>query len=149
MPENNTGPLTLTPAHLTACLAACVNGPYADDDTADVAGLTAETVRYLNYAAPRGGVTDPATIATVTANLATAAYRLPQLLTALGDWLTAEAAADRLADDHRRPPAQLTARIRAAISQASDHADSLAAALNTAHNLAATLHAAGPAVPAA
>ena len=44
-------------------------------------------------------------------------------------------------------PDQLTARIRAAISQASDHADNLATALNTAHNLAATLHAAGPAAP--
>jgi len=35
---------TLTPAYLTACLAGLVNGPYADADTADAAGLAAETV---------------------------------------------------------------------------------------------------------
>jgi hypothetical protein len=145
MPENNSSMFTLTPAHLTACLVTLVNGPYADDDTAGVADLAAEAVRYLNYAAPRGGVTDPATIATVTASLATAAYRLPQLLTALGDWLNAEAAAGRLGDDHHRPPARLAALIRAAVSTASDHADDLAAALNAVHNLTATLHTAAPA----
>ena len=66
--------------------------------------LAAEAVRYLNHAAPRGGVTVPATVATVTADLSAAAYRLPQLLAGLGDWLTAEAAAGRVGDDHRRPP---------------------------------------------
>jgi hypothetical protein len=149
MHETSSTPFTIAPAHLTACLATLVHCPYADADTAGVAGLTAEAVRYLNYAAPRGGITEPATVATVTANLATAAYRLPQLLGALGDWLKAEAAAGRLADDHRRPPEHLTTLIRAAISQAADHADNLATALNTAHNLAATLHAAGPSAPAA
>jgi hypothetical protein len=74
---------------------------------------------------------------------------MPQLLAALGGWLEAEAAAGRLADDHRRPPADLTAKIRAAFSDAGDHAGSLARALSTAHNLAATLHTADPAAPAA
>jgi hypothetical protein len=101
------------------------------------------------YARSRQHRTEPATVATVTANLATAAYRLLQLLAALSDWLKAEAATGRLADDHHRPPDQLAALIRAAISQATDHADNLATALNTAHNLAATLHTAGPAAPAA
>jgi hypothetical protein len=104
MPENEASPFTLAPAHLSVCLVTLIHGPYADADTVGVADLAAEAVRYLNYAAPRGGVTDPATIAAVTADLATAAYRLPQLLTALGDWLNAETAADRIADDHRRPP---------------------------------------------
>jgi hypothetical protein len=149
MPETAANPFAVTPALLTQHLADLAHGPYADADTADAAGLAAEAVRYLNYAAPRGGVTDPATIATVTASLATAAYRLPQLLTALGDWLNAEAAAGRLGDDHRRPPEHLAALIRAAVRTASDHADDLAAALNAAHNLTATLHAAGPGTPAA
>jgi hypothetical protein len=149
MPESDTSPFTIAPAHLTACLTTLVHGPYADADTASVGDLTAEAIRYLNYAAPRGGITEPATVATLTASLATAAYRLPQLLAALGDWLQVEAAAGRLADDHHRPPDQLTTRICTAVSHASDRADELAAALNTAHNLAATLHAAGAAAPAA
>jgi hypothetical protein len=148
MPENVSIPITLTPAHLSACLAGLVHGPYGDADTAGVAGLAAETIRYLNYAAPRGGVTDPATVYAVSGDLAAAAYRVPQLMTALGDWLAAEAAAGRLADDHHRPPAQLTARIRAATSEAADRAESLAAGLSAVHNLAATLHTAGPAAPA-
>jgi len=99
---------------------------------------------------PRAGASpSPATVATITADLAAAAYRLPQLLTALGDWLKAETGAGRIGDDFHRPPAHLTALIRAAISQATDHADDLATALNTTHNLAATLHATGPAAPAA
>jgi hypothetical protein len=122
-----------------------IHGPYGDADTAGVAGLAAETIRYLNYAAPRGGVTDPATVYAVSGELATAVWRLPQLLAALGGWLEAEAAAGRLTDDHRRPPADLAALIRGAFSDAGDHAGSLARALSTAHNLAATLHAAGPA----
>jgi hypothetical protein len=41
MPESSS-PFALTPAHLTACLATLINGPYAGDDTAGVAGLAAE-----------------------------------------------------------------------------------------------------------
>jgi len=116
MPENTDTGSQLSPAQLTARLAARLHGPYDDLDTVGAADLTA------------------------------AAYRL---LTALGDWLTAEAAAGRVGDDHRRPPADLIALIRAAFSQADDHADGLADALSTAHNLASTLHAAVPAAPAA
>jgi hypothetical protein len=139
----------LPPAQLCAVLEALVHGPYGDADTAGVAGLAAESVRYLNYAVPRGGVSDPATVAAVAAELSTAAYRLPQLLAALGGWLTAEADAGRVADDHRRPPAELAAKVRAAFGEADDYAAGLARALSAAHNLAATLHAAGTAAPAA
>jgi hypothetical protein len=75
MPENDSSPFTITPAHLRACLVRLVHGPYADADTVGVGGLAAEAIRYLNHAAPRGGVTDPATVADVTADLATVAYR--------------------------------------------------------------------------
>jgi hypothetical protein len=149
MPENDSNPFTLAPAHLSACLVTLIHGPYADADTVGVGGLAAEAVRYLSYAAPRGGVTDPATIATVLADLATTAYQLPQLVGVLGDWLEAEAAGGRLGGDRRRPPAQLADRVRAAMSQAADHAGSLATALSAAHDLAATLQAASPAAPAA
>jgi hypothetical protein len=149
MPEDTGAGSQLSPAQLTEHLAALVHGPYDDLDTAGAAGLAAEAVRYLNYAAPRGGVTVPATVATVTADLAATVYRLPQLLTALGEWLTAEAAAGRVGDDHCRSPDDLIALIRAAFSQAGDHADRLADTLSAARNLASTLHAARPAAPAA
>jgi hypothetical protein len=76
-------------------------------------------------------------------------YQLPQLLVALGDWLRAGAAADRLADVRRRPPTDLAALICTAFDYAGDQASVLARALSAAHNLAATLHAADPVGPAA
>ena len=48
-------------------LAATVHGPY--DATANAAALAAEAIRYLNYATPRGGITEPATLYSVTAEL--------------------------------------------------------------------------------
>ncbi|HEY5398270.1 MAG TPA: hypothetical protein VIL16_23075, partial [Trebonia sp.] len=120
MPETNDIPAA------TAQLAGLVHGPYADASTAAAADLAAETIRYLNHAAAKGGITDPATIAAVTASLAASAYRLPQLLNTISEWLKAETTAGRIADDHRRSPDQLTARIRAAIIQTADNADALA-----------------------
>jgi hypothetical protein len=146
MPETSHAPDTT--AQLTASLAALTDGPYADASTEAAADLAAETIRYLNNAAAKGGITDPATIAALTASLATAAYRLPQLLNTISEWLRAETTAGRIADDHRRSPDQLAARIRAAITHAADNADSLAAALAAVHNLTATLHTAEPAAPA-
>jgi hypothetical protein len=49
-----------------------------------------------------------------------------QLGAALGGWLTAEAGAGRMADDHRRPPAELATKIRAAFAEAGECADGLA-----------------------
>jgi hypothetical protein len=146
MPETKDIPVTT--AQLTVSLAGLTHGPYADASTADAAELAAETVRYLNHAAAKGGITDPATIDAVTASLATAAYRLPQLLHTISEWLRAETTAGRIADDHRRSPDQLTARIRAAITHTADNAEELAAALAAVHNLTATLHTAEPAAPA-
>ncbi|HET6190178.1 MAG TPA: hypothetical protein VFE59_24660 [Trebonia sp.] len=82
MPDTDTD-RSLLPAQLGAALAALVHGPYADEDTAGVAGLAAEAVRYLNHAVPRGGVAVPATVADVASDLSTMACRLPQLLAAL------------------------------------------------------------------
>ena len=150
MPDAAQPATAFTPGQLTARLAALVHGPYSDADTAAAADLAAEAVRYLNYAAPRGGLTEPATIAAVAAGLATALYRLPQLLYQVRDWLDAENDAGRIADDHRRPPVQLTDATRVLLNRAADHTDRLASDLTDIHNLAATLHAAvGPAAPAA
>jgi hypothetical protein len=146
MPETTDTPATT--AQLAAGLAGLIHGPYADASTAGAAELTADTLRYLNHAAAKGGITDPATIAAVTASLATTAYRLPQLLNTISEWLRAETTAGRIADNHRRSPDQLTARIRTAITHTADSAASLAAALAAVHNLTATLHTAEPAAPA-
>jgi hypothetical protein len=147
MPE--TSDLPITTAQLTAGLAGIIHGLRCPDaSTASAADLAAETTRYLNHAAAKGGITDSATIAALTASLATAIYRLPQLMNTISEWLRAETTAGRIADDHRRPPDQLTARIRAAATHAGDTADSLAAALAAVHNLTATLHTAEPAAPA-
>ena len=111
--------------------------------------MTAEAIRYLNHAAPRGGITDPPTISLTAANLAAAAYRTPQLLTQLAEWLVAETIAGRVADDHHRPAWQQTDAARILLWEAIDHAEHLANALNAAANITATLHAADPAAPAA
>jgi hypothetical protein len=142
MPETSDNPVTT--AQLAAGLAGLTVGPYADATTSGAADLAAETIRYLNHAAAKGGITEPATIAAVTSSLTTAAYRLPQLLHTISEWLRAETTAGRIADDHRRSPDQLTARIVAAITQAADNADDLAASVAAVHNLTATLHTASP-----
>jgi len=85
-------------------MAARVHGPYADADSASAAEVTAGALRYLNHAAPRGGVTEPATVTTVAAHLAATAHRLPQLLTQLAEWLAAEAAAGRSPTTTAAPP---------------------------------------------
>lgn len=136
--------IMVTPAQLTASLASLTDGPYTDLSTAAAADLAAETIRYLNDAAPMGGITDPGTVAAVTANLATAAHRLPQLLTAISEWVETEAAAGRITDDRGRPAAQLTELV----SQAAESADALASTLAGLHRLTATMHS-GAAVPAA
>jgi hypothetical protein len=149
MPATSDAPRPLELAYLAQRLAALARGPHDDLDTASAAGLAAEAIRYLNHAVPRDGITVPATAYTVTGHLREAASRLPQLLTALGHWLAAETAAGRTGDDHARPPAETVAQIQAAYSRAADHADGLTDALDTAHELAATLRAVRPPAPAA
>jgi hypothetical protein len=124
------------------------HGPYADASTTRAADLAVETIRYLTLATAEGGITDPATIAAVTASLTTTAHRLPQLLNTISAWLVAGTVAGRIADDHQGSSDQLTDRIRAASAHAADAADDLTVALAAVYNLSATLHAAEPAAVA-
>jgi hypothetical protein len=153
MPENadpGSASPALAPAQLAAALAARIGGPHCDADTVGAAETAAEAIRYLNHAAPRGGVTEPATVSTAAAALAAAAYRLPQLLAQLAEWLAAETAVGRIADDHHRPAWQLADATHILLWEATEHADHLASALSAAANITATLHAIdGPAAPAA
>jgi hypothetical protein len=134
-----------SPARYARELTGQRHGPHDDTTTAGTAALTAETIRYLNYAATHGGLTSPATICTLTGELSAAASRLPQLLTRLAGWLDTQASTGAIADDHHRPAPDITGQARAALELAARHAASLAAALAAAQNLTATLHPAAPA----
>jgi hypothetical protein len=126
-------------------LADVLHGPYSGLATAEAAVPAAEAVRYLNYAAMHGGVADPAAVTAVVAELCTAVYRVPQLLGLLGDWMTSEAGAGRMADDAGRSAWQLAESARAVLGEACEHADALARCLGVAHSLAASLRATDPA----
>jgi hypothetical protein len=143
MPE--TSDIPVTTAHLTAILAGLAHAPTPTpvpraSPTWQPRPSATSTTPPSKAASPTPPPSPP-----VTASLATAAYRLPQLLNAITEWLRAETAAGRIADDHGRSPGQLTDRIRAAITQTADSAAALAADLAAVHNPTATLHTAEPA----
>ena len=97
----------LTPDRLRVELTRRLDGPHADEHTGAAADLAAESVRFLNYATGShsgAGLRYPATVYTVTANLAEAAHRMPQLCDQLTRWLQTELAAGHLASDDRTPP---------------------------------------------
>jgi hypothetical protein len=135
--------LTPAPREYALQLTVLADGPHDDVTTAGVAQIVAEAVRFLNYAVTRGGITEPATIYTVTGELTSAAYRLPQLLSQLGEWLTTEARAGRIADDHGRPTWQLADQIGAELAEASGHADRLNTTLAAVQSLTSSLHSTG------
>jgi hypothetical protein len=134
----------MTPAQLAAELAAGLDGPHADEDTTGAAWLAAEAVRFLNYATGSHagqGLIFPATVYSVTGNLAEAAERLPQLFGQLTRWLDAEHAAARLGDDHGGPVGPLTDRARFHLDHAAYHAVTLSEELAAAQSALATVHA--------
>ena len=119
------------------------HGPYSDLATVEAAGLLAESVRYLNHAAARDGMSDPAAAAAVLAYVCSAVYRFPRLFGLLGDWAAAEAAAGRLADDDGCPGWQLAESARSVLRTATEDADALARCLGAAHSLTSTFPGAG------
>ena len=134
------------PGQYARDLSGRAHGPHDDQATTGAAALAAETIRYLSYATTHGGLSDPATVYAVAGDLSAAAFRLPQLLTQLVDWIDAEAAAGRIVGD--RPATRLDSDARAIFGEAVGHAASLAAALADAHNLTATMRAANRATEA-
>jgi hypothetical protein len=131
------------PHEMAEELTAGLDGPHADEHTTGAAELAAEAIRFLNYATgphASGGLTYPATVYSVTASLAVAAARLPQLCDQLTRWLDAENAAGRLGDDHGGPVAVLADRARFHLDSAAGHATALHAALAGAQAAVATVH---------
>jgi len=135
----------MTPDQLSGELTARLDGPHGDGSTAGAARLAAETVRFLNYATGShagSGLTEPATVYMIAANLSAAAYGLPQLFRQLSGWLEAERVAGRLADDtDRLPVAAMTAREQ--LKAASQFAAGLGRTLNDLQLAVSGLHRAG------
>jgi hypothetical protein len=134
-----------TPTAYVLDLAGRRHGPHDDHTTAGAAALAAETIRYLAYATSHGGLTTPATVYTLTAELSAAAARIPQVLAQINGWLTDQARTGQLADDQHRPAAQITGDATTALVHAARHANDLARALAAVQNLTSTLHTTEPA----
>jgi hypothetical protein len=136
----------MTPDRLATELTRRLDGPHSDEHTAGAARLTAEAIRFLNYATGHhadSGLTYPATAYDILGSLSATAHRLPQALQQLAAWLDAEHAAGRLADDHHRPVADLVLRAHRCLRQAGSTAASLGDALADAQNAISTLHQSG------
>ena len=136
----------MTPDQLVNELLRGLDGPHADEHTSAAASLTAESVRYLNYAtgAHAGdGLTDPATVCRIAGELAETAARLPQVCGQLTAWLEAEHAAGRLADDYGFPVASLVGHARDDLEAAAHRARELGGALTLAQSAIANVHATG------
>jgi hypothetical protein len=133
----------MTPAEMSARLTRCLDGPHGDEDTAAVAELAAEAVRYLNYATgnhAKDGLTCPATAYAVTGSLGLAASWLGQALAQVTDFLDRELAAGRLGDDSGCHPALPVERARRHLEHADQAARALADALSAAQQDLAGLH---------
>jgi hypothetical protein len=94
----------------------------------------------LNHATrDPGAITEPATLYTITANLATLAGRLPQLCEQLSGWLDREQAAGHLAHDHGQPVQFAAGPARFHLHAAADLAGDLGKALAAAQTAAGHL----------
>ncbi len=133
----------MTPQEIAARLPELTGGPHDDATITALAQITAEAIRALNHATfPRAALSEPATVYRVLGELATAANRLPQLLTQLAHWLDEENTAGRLADDHDPPGAM--AYVRARLDQNGPrYAALLGSALDDAQQATAGLYRPG------
>jgi hypothetical protein len=129
---------------LAGALAGRLDGPHSDQDTAAVASLAAEAVRYLNYATgthAATGLTWPATAYAVLGSLTALVSRLPQLLSQLSDWLDGELAAGQLGDDSGQDPVLVVERARRHLEAAAVAAGMVQRSLSAAYSDTSRLHA--------
>jgi hypothetical protein len=134
----------MTPQEIAARLPELTGGPHDDDTITALAQITAEAVRVLNHATiGPAGLSEPGTVYRVLGELATAANRLPQLLTQLARWLDAENTAGRLAHDSGSLPGAM-AYVMARLDQnAPRYAALLGGALDDAQQATAGLYRSG------
>lgn len=134
-------------ARLAVELGRRLDGPHADEHTADAGALVYEAVRFLNYATgphAADGLAYPATVYAVAADLSAAVSVMPQLLGQLARWLAAEAAAGRLGTDDRTPPGDVVAAASARLSAAATLAAALGSELAAVQNSLSGLNGRGP-----
>lgn len=92
----------LRPGHLLHHLETAAGGPHDPDAAIAAAWLTAEAIRYLNYAASSDeGVEFASTLYSVAGALSLAAGRVPQLAGQMHAWLNANSG--RLVNDDGAP----------------------------------------------
>jgi hypothetical protein len=128
---------------MAAGLTGWLDGPHSDQDTAAVAELAAEAMRFLDYATgshAAAGLRFPATAYAVTGSLALAASRLGQCFAQMTDFLDDELAAGRLGDDSGCHPALPVERARRHLDRAACAARVLADELASGQSDLAGLH---------
>ena len=131
----------MTPDQLADSLTARLNGPHSDDATAGAARLAAEVARFLNYATRAGeGLTEPATVYSITGNLAAALHALPQLLSQIGDYLSREFATGHLADDYGRLPFIVVGQARADLDNTARLSEGAGRSLDAVQAAVSGLH---------
>jgi hypothetical protein len=124
-------------------LAAALDGPHSDEDTAAGAELAAAAIRFLNYATgphATAGLTFPATAYAVTGSLARAVSELGQCFGQVTDFLDRELAAGRLGHDSGCHAALPVERARRHLEHAARAARALNGALSAAQSDLAGLH---------
>jgi hypothetical protein len=142
MPSLEGGTTAMTPQEIAARLPELTGGPHDDATITALAQITAEAIRALNHATfPYAGLSEPATVYRVLGELATAANRLPQLLSQLARWLAEENTAGRLADDRDLPGALY--RVLARLDEATRWTGLLGGALDDAQQATARLSRVG------
>src|SRR5271166_4019354 len=142
MPSPEGGTTAMTPQEIAARMPELTGGPHDDATITALAQITAEAIRALNHATfPRAALSEPGTVYRVLGELATAANRLPQLLTQLARFLDEENTAGRLADDHDLPSALY--RVLARLDEATRYAALLGGALDDAQQATAGLYRPG------
>jgi hypothetical protein len=137
----------MTPRQLAAELERRLDGPHADEHTAGAAFLAAEAIRFLNYATGShspAGLIFPSTVYSMAADLSSAAWRMQQLFTQLGDWLVAEETAGRLGTDDGSPVADTIAAASVNLASATTAAHNLSAYLDALQNSISGLNGRGP-----
>lgn len=112
-----------------------------------VADEIAEAVRTLNYMTGAGRSVEleyPGDLYSVVAELKIAAQRMPQLFDQMGRWLAAEHRAGRVAHDRGQDPSEYVDAVADALRRAGEDATTLAASLDTAHEMSSGLKANDP-----
>jgi hypothetical protein len=138
----------MTLSELAATLEARLNGPHADEDTAAIARLAAEAVRYLNYATMASpglrGFEWPVTGYRVAGNLSGAAHGMPQLFEQITRRLAEQHAGGLLAVDGGGDVAEVIAAATARLEEAARLASRLGYELGSLQSVLSGLNGRGP-----